>query len=130
VSATISADDWLVFIGREYIDEFISEGGSSVKFVVPLQGITTDAVAMEFLARAKEHDFICASLDSATSKAHLIDQLYFGIAQQVPWVDSVRRVLRNLAAEAGYRVPDRIDDEHRLVTRSQRQTKLIIRWSS
>jgi hypothetical protein len=109
MSATIATGDWLDFVSREYLAGFIAEGGSSVKFVVPLGQTGTDSVALQFSSRAKQQDVICAAVDSANCKVHLIEQLFFTVAQQVPWIESVHRVLSKLAADVGYKTPERLD---------------------
>ena len=54
MTADMQAHEWLPFLEREYLDEFIKDGGASVKFAVPhddgakraiVDGVTSSAIS-------------------------------------------------------------------------------------
>jgi hypothetical protein len=76
--------DWLDVTDREYLSEFIPEGGGSVKFLagLPEQNAEVSA-ALDTLAEDK--GFVRVDLDAARTKLHRIDHVFFEIARQIDW---------------------------------------------
>ncbi len=106
-SNTIPVDDWLRRIDGEYLSTFIRDGGASIKFAVT----SDDSIrklhdAVERLCRARDCVFV--ALDAAKLRAHMPQDLFFGLARQVEWRRLARRLILRLAAERGYRI-DGID---------------------
>jgi hypothetical protein len=77
-------NDWLTVIDREYLADFIPEGGGCVKFLagLPEQNAEVSA-ALDTLAENK--GFIRVDLDAARTKLHRIDHVFFEIARQIDW---------------------------------------------
>ncbi len=105
MESTIGAVQWLRIIEREYLDSFIKAGGSSVKFVVPLETAIQDQVSAQLIAAAAERQYLTAVVSATDTRAHMIDQLFFRLAEQIPWQLLSQRVLLDLAANNGYTSP-------------------------
>lgn len=97
--------DWLAVIEREYLRDFVPQGGSAVKFAVVSPSLDPDEVWGDLARLARETGCLYASVDGATTKIHMIDQLFFVVARQLAWEDLARRFIRRLLAEGGFTVP-------------------------
>jgi hypothetical protein len=92
-------------MGREYLDSFIREGGASVKFAVPLDESLRPAFEDGIRDRARAGGYLTAHVSAAETRAHLIDQIFYRIAEQMPWRELSERVIGSLAAAQGYAPP-------------------------
>lgn len=102
---TISIDEWLSIIDREYLSTFIKDGGAAVKFAVSAEGRTPDL--FKALKRHCEGiDYVFVSLDAVTSRVHMPQDVFFKLASQVDWRLAARRVILRLLAEKDYRTGD------------------------
>ena len=100
---TIPVQEWLQNMDEEYLSAFIRDGGASIKFAVTpdeLKPGLYDAVN----DRCQKLDYIFAKLDAATMRAHMPQDLFFGLARQVDWRVMARRLILLLAAGKGYAV--------------------------
>jgi hypothetical protein len=105
MTATIHPERWLEFLRTEYLESFIKDGGASVKFAVPLDDHVREDIAGAILVQAKNAGYIVARVSSAETRVHLIDQLFFRVADQIPWRQLSEDVVTKLAREAHYVVP-------------------------
>jgi hypothetical protein len=103
--ATIAPRTWIDFLQTEYLESFIKDGGSSVKFVVPLEEQLQQALEQDILVRGTQSGYVVAHVSSAETRVHMIDQIFFRIAEQVPWRQLSESVLVRLAGTAGYSTP-------------------------
>src|SRR6266508_2681758 len=94
VGAGLEVEDYLEFLGKEYLAGFIRQGGAVVKVVVA----GDDDVAARFhaglAADAAAEGFVYAAVDAAATRAHLADQLFFAVAGQVDWAALASRAVR------------------------------------
>ncbi len=98
---TISMHEWLEFIEDEYLKTFVSQGGSSVKFAVAPDELKPDLYE-SLKATCKRLDFMFIQLDSAMMRAHMPQDIFFGMASQIDWRWLARRMILRLATERGY----------------------------
>ena len=105
MTATILPADWLRFMMSEYVDGFVRDGGAAVKFVVPMDEGSRFA-ASALTRQADESGYVVAEVNASQTRVHLIHELFFAIAQQVPWQEVADRAVVRLAKERGYQVPD------------------------
>ncbi len=99
---TIPIEKWLATMKSEYLSEFIPEGGASVKFaVVPpeVKELVIQRAAEEF----SSDDYVVIRLDAAKMGAHMPQDIFWSIAEEVDWRLLARRVVLHLAAEQHYR---------------------------
>ncbi len=105
MSNTISIRDWLRRIDEEYLSTFIKDGGASIKFAVTPDGLRPELYdSMERCCR--ERDYVFVGLDAAKLRAHMPQDIFFGLARQLEWRHLARRLILGLAAENSYRVGD------------------------
>lgn len=107
MSSTIPVDDWLRCIDGEYLSTFIRDGGASIKFAVT-SGESGRRLHDAVERRCRALDYVFVALDAAKLRAHMPQDLFFGLARQVEWRRLARRLILRLAAERGYGI-DGID---------------------
>jgi hypothetical protein len=100
----IGADEYVEFLSREYLRGYVDEGGSAVKFVV-----ADDFVASGFRDRVadegRQSGYVVAAVDAATTRVHLMEQIFFEVARQIDWRSAERRCRGGLSCTDG-RHPD------------------------
>jgi hypothetical protein len=106
-----SSKDWLDVIDREYLSDFIPEGGGSVKFLAgaPEQNAEVSA-ALDVLADSK--GFVRVDLDAAGTRLHRIDHIFFEIARQIDWAGLAAVYIAQRLREPGWSLaksPDGFD---------------------
>ena len=103
MSNRIVLDDWLEVIDREYLSDFIGAGGAAVKFAVAHEDRRL-ALQEALRSRGESRGYLFTGLDAATCRAHMPQELFFGMARQVDWRFLARRAILNFLAEEGFRV--------------------------
>jgi hypothetical protein len=106
MTATISAAEWLGFIEREYLSTFVREGGAAIKFAVSMDGGAASPIQDGLAAVSVKQGYLMIGVDAADTKVHLVDEVFFRVAQQVPWRVVAQKAVERLAAEAGYAWPE------------------------
>ena len=102
MSNTIPIQDWVGFIDDEYLSTFIRDGGASVKFAVAPDERKPELYgALRTLC--KELDYILVELDASTSRVHMPQDIFFGLAKQIDWRLLARRLMLRLASGRGFR---------------------------
>lgn len=104
---TMPLHDWLRFIDSEYLSSFIKDGGASIKFAVTPEGLKP-ALYQALESRCRAAGYVVVKLDAVAARVHMPQDIFFGMANQVDWRSSARRLIVKLAKERGYRV-DHID---------------------
>ncbi len=97
--------DWLSTMKKEYLQDFVKEGGTAVKFIVPLEGDEFSQIKSGLQSLAKEENYAYFLIDAANVKIHLIEQIFFQAAKQVDWDSLTLSFLRSLLQDH-YRLPD------------------------
>ncbi len=105
MTPSISLEEWLRFIRQEYLESFVRDGGAAIKFAVPLEEDHRAGVCQKIIRCGEELGYLTASVNAEDTKVHLMDHLFFSIAQQVPWQQLSQRVLLKLARMEGYAQP-------------------------
>lgn len=106
MTATISAGDWLTAIEREYLAGFVRDGGAAIKFTVSMDTAAVPPVQDGLAAVADKLGYLMIGIDAADTKVHLMDEVFFRVAEQVPWRVVGEKAVARLAAEAGYSWPE------------------------
>lgn len=102
---TMPTAEWVRFIGSEYLNTFIKDGGASVKFAV------TDEERVSDLAtdlEAQSHRLGCAfvKINAAEARVHMPQDIFYAVSRQVDWRLLARRVIVALGGQANYRIDD------------------------
>ena len=100
---TIPLRDWLEVMESEYLSSFVPDGGASVKFAVASDELKSDLHEAVWEKCAKT-GMLLVSLDAATRRAHMPQDLFHGLASSVDWREAARRMILKLARDRVYRV--------------------------
>jgi hypothetical protein len=102
-AATLDASEYLELVERDYLTGYVARGGAAVKLVCGGDAVRGELA--EGLARSGD-GFEYASVDAATTRVHLIDQVFVTIAGQLDWVALAGAVVRSACERAALPVPD------------------------
>lgn len=106
MSTSMSAGDWLAVLRKEYLQDFVRNGGAAVKFVAPLDCLEHHDLVQQLRLAAEEDGYLFVSLDSATTRTQMIDRVFHAIARDVAWEDLAYAFLRSVLREGQYLLPD------------------------
>jgi hypothetical protein len=86
---------------REYLSDFIPEGGGSVKFLAGSAEENAEvSAALDTLAEKRGFDRV--DLDAARTRLHRIDHVFFEIARQIAWPDLAAAYVAEALREPGW----------------------------
>lgn len=102
----VKLDDWLDLLDREYLDAFIRGGGGAVKFTLLDRDAGVHALVEEVNLRSRRRGYQTANVDAASTRLHMIQDVFFAVARQLPWPELVDGFLTRAYVESGYKVPD------------------------
>lgn len=99
----IAAAEYLKFVEREYLAGYVGRGGAAVKLLC----VDDDAARAELTSGFAGFGdrFGYAVVDAATTRVHLVDQVFTAIAGQVDWVGLATAVVRSGLERAAFPVP-------------------------
>lgn len=97
MTASLNAGEWLRFVRKEYLDTFVKEGGAAIKFAVPLDKEAHQVLWDGLVRESQQLGFLVARLDARETRIHLADQIFFRVAEQVPWQRLRHRIIARLA---------------------------------
>jgi len=106
----IPVDEYADFLEREYLASYVAEGGAAVKFMVAADDGEARSVSEAILGRAAAAGYQTATVDSASVRIHMMDQLFFEVARQVDWDALAANAVREAWAAIAHPVPDGSDD--------------------
>ena len=112
----ISYLDWIEIIESEYLETFIKDGGSAIKFAVPLEEGTRPFLFQRVNALARDLGYLAVEVDSKETKVHMMHEVFFRISEQIDWKSLAHQVIDNFTKELGYELPER-DDERPMLER-------------
>lgn len=95
--------EWLDTMDAEYLSSFIPDGGASVKFAVTPEESRADLTA-RMRERCEEKGYVFVELSAAAMRAHMPQDIFFGLANQLDWRRLARRAVLRLAAKRDYEV--------------------------
>jgi hypothetical protein len=106
MTLSMRPETWLRFIRQEYLESFIRDGGAAIKFCVPLDDPPLRVISTELPAMAAGMGYLVAGVNASETRIHLLDHLFFRVAEQVPWEALSRRVLESACSALGYEIPE------------------------
>jgi hypothetical protein len=98
--------EWFQTIRQEYLQRFVGQGGSSVKFVVTPSEADRVQVQDQLVALAEKENFACVSIDAKETKIHMMDKFFHQVSRRVPWDALASQFVRRLLQENGYQIPE------------------------
>ena len=112
IAMSMSSQDWVSVLQREYLQGYVREGGSAVKFVVGREGVDLSPLS-EYLRLVSQHDgFLMVGTDADVTKVHLIDLLFHEIARQIDWDDLALQFLVKLFHQHNCHIPESLNECH------------------
>lgn len=109
MTSSIPYREWAQTITTEYLGSFIREGGSAIKFAVPMDDGTRPMLFSQLAQVARESGYLTAEVDAGQTKVHMMQEVFFRIAEQVDWQSLARQVVEKLSRESGYNTLNRGD---------------------
>ena len=103
MTGNLALQDWLHFMKNEYLDGFIDDGGSALKFAVPVKEDLAPLLKDQFARDARDLGYLVAEVDAGATRVHMLQEIFFRIAEQIDWRLSARQVVLGQASELGYR---------------------------
>ncbi len=100
----VALQDWLELIDKEYLRDFIANGGSAVKFV-EAQPEQLEEIQSRIIALAESHDLATCRIDAAQSKLHMIQDVFFSISRSLDWTAMAQGFVEALVTKNGYEWP-------------------------
>jgi len=120
----IPAEDYVSFVEREYLRDYVNGGGAAVKFVVPDDDDRADLFLERFAGAASDSGYVAAYVNAAETRVHLLEQVFFDVARQIDWDDLATIATRKAVADVGYPAPpheavslDQLATHHRVDSR-------------
>jgi len=103
VPAPLDASTYLDFVDKEYLAPYVGRGGAAVK----LLAVGNDSAAKELAGGLASigDGFQHAAVDAATTRIHMIDQVFGAVARQLDWVALAGSVVRATFDQCGFPPP-------------------------
>ncbi len=101
----VTPEKWLDVIRREYLETFVRDGGSALKIAVPRDALARNIVSDGLAQSGSDLGFLVVQVDAAETRVHMMDQLFFQIAKQVPWRPLSEKVVTKLAHDKMFKTP-------------------------
>ncbi len=104
-------DEYLDFVAEEYLRTYIARGGTALRLVVPGDNEIAKRFGAGLADRSRPDqaagssgtgEFVQVTVDSVTTRVHLMDQLFFAIAKQIDWIALAGTVLSDAYRQAGF----------------------------
>ena len=106
----MSPQEWLKVLKSAYLQGFIGQGGSSVKFVVVEEAQDTKTVVTGVGELAREEGFVAIEADSRQTKVQLIDLLFHQMAKKVDWEALAFECVKKLFQENNRHIPEQREE--------------------
>lgn len=128
MTASIQPAEWLRFAEQEYLGSFIRDGGSAIKFAVPFDDALRPVLFSGLAGISDRAGYLVVMMNAAETRIHLVDEIFFRTAEQVPWHILSQKVIARLAAECGYSWVDNADAPlyQRLAERNQVDPQMLL----
>jgi hypothetical protein len=87
-------------IESEYLGSFIKAGGATLKVYVGNPESRNELCA-EVERIGRDHRYTCAKVDGAVTKLHMLPELVFAVARQIPWEESLHQFISSRLQRMG-----------------------------
>ena len=102
MTTNLALQDWLHFIRTEYLDGFIDDGGSALKFAVPVKEDLAPLLKDKFVGDARGLGYLVVEVDAGETRVHMLQEIFFRIAEQIDWRLLARLVVLKLCGDLPY----------------------------
>ena len=76
--------EWFQTIQQEYLQRYVGQGGSAVKFVVTPSDTDRVHVQDRLVALAEKEHYACIRVDAKDTKIHMMDKFFHQVARTGP----------------------------------------------
>lgn len=83
--AMMGASAYAEFLGDEYLASYLPAGGGSVKMAVVGDADVAEGFERSLDAVSAQRQCQLVRIDAATTKVHLVEQVFFAVSRQVDW---------------------------------------------
>lgn len=101
----IAAGDYVAFLDGEYLRGYVDGGGAAVKFAVAPDSDVAGAFAHAVQEVAEGDGYVVATVDAATTRVHLLEQVFFAVARRIDWDQLAAVTVRAAVAAIGFPAP-------------------------
>jgi len=106
----MSPREWLALIDTAYLQDYIKQGGSSVKFAVGGEETDLHQVSHDLSRMGEEAGYSVVSIDAQKTKIHFVELLFQEIARRIDWDVLAQAFLNGVLKEHGCRQADSPSD--------------------
>ena len=100
----VPLDEWLALMERDYLGDYVPQGGAAVRVVVADEALL--APLRQNLGRAAAAAGLAVlEIDAAQTKIQLLHLVFFAIAREIDWDALTQARLEAMVADAGYTWP-------------------------
>ena len=96
--------EWLSVIEREYLTDFVPAGGAAVKFAI-LEDEAIGMAAKHLVRLGQAHGMLTVPVEAGRTRIHMMHELFFAIARDLPWDSLAQRYLEGLFGAHDYAWP-------------------------
>ena len=93
MNGAVPCEEYAKLIGSDYLDYYVRCGGSTVKVVLADDNART-RFKTDIAERAIALGYVCTSLSAANVRINKLEDVWFGVARQIDWLDMGRRFLK------------------------------------
>ena len=93
---SMSSSSYADFLGQEYLASYLPAGGGSVKLVVAGDADVADEFERSLRAVANRRQCLMVSLSAETTRAQMVDQVFFALARQIDWDQIAVAIVRTV----------------------------------
>ena len=104
MTTNLALQDWLHFIRNEYLDGFIEDGGSALKFAVPVKEDLAPLLRDQFSGDARELGYLVVEVNAGITRVHMLQEIFFRIAEQIDWRRLARLMILKLCDDLPYEI--------------------------
>ena len=101
---SLSVESWLKVVTSEYVTRYVASGGSAVKVVIG-NGARLEAVDVGIANAALQAGLITTRVDAALTRIHLIQNVFFAVAEGIDWEALAQRWMETRFSDNGYTWP-------------------------
>jgi len=98
--------EWFHTLRQEYLQRFVGQGGSSVKFVVTASDTDRVGIQAQLATLAQHEGYACVSVNAQETKIHMMDKFFHQVARRIQWDELASQFVRRLLQENGYQIPE------------------------
>jgi BREX system ATP-binding protein BrxC/D len=97
-------EHWLRLIEHEYFSDYLPAGGAAAKFVIADE-TTINRLPQAIDALARRHETLVVQLSAASTRLHMLQDVFFAMARSLPWNELLQRYIEALFTRNGYTWP-------------------------